>query len=155
MSSTMSYILFRVVFVIGIILLCMVAAMPTQYWLNLAAYGRRRLLQAKGAKLQRALALQGVDFDSDESFLDRGVGLAIDHKHGLIFLAQPEGEAYQTAILSKAQLGAHTTLIRQEDGFHRCFVEISETSPTPRTWLLPCADSDLADEVNERLRQAL
>lgn len=151
MSLSDLYLLLHIFFMIGIILLCAIAAMPTRYWMALAAWGRRRLLQTKGEKLQKALALQGAVFTADESFLDRGVGLAMDHKQGLVFLAQADGKQYRTAILSKAQLGAHTTIVRQDEGFHRCFVEILETGATPRKWLLPCADSDLADEINSRL----
>lgn len=155
MSLQDLYILLHILFMIGIIVLCMVAAMPTRYWMALAAWGRRHLLHRKGEQLQKALALQGAAFAADESFLDRGVGLAMDHKQGLIFLAQKEGKQYKTAILPKVLLGAHTTIVRQDEGFHRCFVEILEAGATPRKWLLPCTDSDLADEINLRLSQNL
>lgn len=155
MSLSHTYLLIHILFMIGIVVLCMVAAMPTRYWRGLAAWGRQKLLRAKGEKLQKALALQGVHFAADESFLDRGVGLAMDHKQGLVLLAQPEGKQYQTAILAKSQLGAHTTIVKQVEGFHRCFVEIEQTGTQARTWRLPCADSELADEVNDRLTALL
>ena len=155
MSLPQLYLLFHILFMIGIILLCMVAAMPTRYWLTLASWVRRSLMRAKGRKLQQALALQGVEFSADESFLDRGVGLAIDHQRGLVFLAQPDGKHYQTTILPKAKLGTHMTIVQQEEGFHRCFVELSERDQTAHKWLLPCADSELAEEINTRLTQTL
>lgn len=154
MALPQIYLLLHILFMIGIIVLCMVAAMPTRYWMAVCAWGRKFLLQRKGEKLKKALALQGENFSSDESFLDRGVGLAIDHRHGLIFLAQPDGQRYQTTILQKSQLGTHATVIRQEEGFHRCFVEIAETGAASRKWLLPCVDSDLADEINRSLSKA-
>lgn len=104
------YSVLHILFMLGIIALCAVTGMPTRYWRALAAWGRKRWLRAKGEKLRKALALQGADFSSDESFLDQGVGLAIDHKRGLVFLAQPDGRHYQTTILSMSQLGPHTTL---------------------------------------------
>ena len=155
MSLFALYFTIHVLLMIGIIALCVVTGMPTRYWRALAAWGRQRWLRGKAKKLQKALAVQGADFASDESFLERGVGLAIDHTRGLVFLAQPEGKQYQSAILPKSQLGAHATVIRQEEGFHHCFVEIEQTEAPTRKWLLPCADSDLADEINERLSQAL
>lgn len=151
MSFSDLYILFHILFMIGIIVLCTVVGMPTRYWVALGAWARERLLDAKGEKLKKALALQGANFSADESFVDRGVGLAIDDKHGLVFLAQPDGKRYQTAILPVARLGAHETVVRQDEGFHSCFVEISETGAKARKWLLPCTDSDLADEINNRL----
>lgn len=154
MSFSDLYALFHILFMIGIILLCTIVGMPTRYWIRLGGWAKKRLLLTKGEKLQKALALQGENFASDESFIDRGVGLAIDHKRGLVFLAQPDGKHYQTAILLRAQLGAHETIVRQEEGFHRYFVEIVETGATARKWLLPCTDSDLADEINERLEDA-
>lgn len=153
MSLSDLYTLFHILFMVGIILLCTVVGMPTRYWVVLGGWARGRFLQAKGEKLQKILALQGVSFSADESFLDRGVGLAIDHKRGLVFLAQPDGKQYQTAILPRANLGAHETIVSQENGFHRCFVEISEIGTSARKWLLPCADSDLADEINHRLEE--
>lgn len=155
MSLYEVYFTIHILLMIGIIALCAVTGMPTRYWRTLAAWGKQRWLRAKGEKLQKALALQGTNFSSDESFLERGVGLAIDHTQGLVFLAQPEGNQYQTAILPKSQLGGHTTVVRQDEGFHHCFVEIEQTGVSSRKWLLPCADSDLADEINNRLSQAL
>lgn len=153
MSLSDLYTLFHILFMIGIIVLCTVVGMPTRYWIVLSGWAKGRLLHAKGERLQKALAQQGASFSADESFLDRGVGLAIDHKRGLVFLAQPDGKQYQTAILPMAQLGAHATVVRQEEGFHRCFIEIYETGAAMRKWLLPCADSDLADEINYRLEE--
>lgn len=147
------YSVFHILFLLGVIALCVVTGMPTRYWRALAAWGRRRWLRVKGERLRKALALQGVNFLSDESFLDQGVGLAIDHERGLVFLAQPDGGQYQTAILSTSQLGAHTTVVRQEDGFQNCFVEISESGTATRKWLLPCADSALANEINNQLNK--
>lgn len=155
MSLSQLYFLFHVLFMIGIIVLCVVAAMPTRYWMLLSEWVRKRLVRAKGKELQKAIALQGVEFSSDESFLDRGVGLAIDHQRGLVFLAQPDGKKYQTDVLLKSKLGQHRTIIRQDEGFHRCFVEIQELGLSERKWLLPCADSDLADEINNRLDEVL
>lgn len=149
------YLVIHILFMLGIIVLCTVAAMPTRYWQILGSWGKQRLSHAKGKKLQSVLALQGVRFEGDESFLDRGVGLAIDHKQGLVFLAQPDGKQYQTAIVPKTSLGPHAAIIRQEDGFHRNFVEILETSSPTRKWLIPCSDSDLANEINSRLSAAL
>lgn len=155
MALPQIYLYFHVLFMIGIIVLCMLAAMPTRYWMGVSAWGRQYLLRKRGDKLKKALALQGENFLSDESFLDRGVGLAIDKGKGLIFLAQKEGQRYKTAILPKSQLGTHETIIRQEDGFQRCFLEISQIGPSAHKWLLPCMDSDLADEINSRLNEAL
>lgn len=154
MTISQLYLLFHVLFMIGIIILCMVVGMPTRYWWAVAAWLRHRLLNSKGKKLQKALALQGEEFLSDESFLDRGVGLAIDHKRGLVFLAEPDGKHYQTAVLPKSQLGEHRMVVQQADGFHHFFVEISETGTAPRKWRLPCADSELADEINRKLNKA-
>ena len=151
MSFPDLYTLLHILFMIGIIALCMVAAMPTRYWVILGSWARGRLLHAKGEKLKKVLALQEASFSADESFLDRGVGLAMDHKRGLVFLAQPNGKQYQTAILPKTQLGAHETIVLQENGFHRCFIEIFQTGAAARKWRLPCVDSDLADEINDWL----
>lgn len=148
-----TYVFLHILFMIGIVILCTAVGMPTRYWMILGAKIRERFLHAKGEKLKKALQSQGVTFSSDESFLDRGVGLAIDHQRGLIFLAQPDGKQYQTTILPKARLGAHSTLINQVDGFQRCFLEISETGADAQKWRLPCADSELADEINNRLEQ--
>lgn len=148
-----TYVLLHILFMIGIIVLCTAVGMPTRYWVILGARIREHFLHTKGEKLKKALSLQGVDFSSDESFLERGVGLALNHQHGLIFLAQPEGKQYKTAIIPKTQLGAHSTIINQVDGFHRCFLEISETGAHAQKWLLPCADSELADDINSRLEQ--
>lgn len=145
------YVFLHIFFMIGIIVLCTAVGMPTRYWVVLGGKIRERFLHTKGEKLKKALQLQGIDFPSDESFLDSGVGLAINYQSGLIFLAQPDGKKYKTAIFSKAQLGAHTTIINQVDGFQRCYLEISETGKNAKTWRLPCADSELADEINNRL----
>lgn len=153
MSLFDTYFILHILFMVGIIILCTAVGMPTRYWMILGTKIRARFLHSRGEKLKKALQSQGVTFSSDESFLDRGVGLAIDHQRGLIFLAQPKGKQYQTTILPKARLGAHATLINQIDGFHRCFLKISETGTNSQTWLLPCADSELADEINDRLEQ--
>lgn len=147
------YIFLHIFFMIGIIVLCAAVGMPTRYWVVLGGRIRAHFLYAKGRKLKKALQLQDIHFSSDESFLDRGVGLAIDHQRGLMFLAQPEGSHYQTAILPKAQIGAHTTIINQVEGFHRCYLEVLENGANAKKWRLPCADLDLADEINDKLTQ--
>lgn len=153
MSFFHVYVFLHILLMLGIIALCAGAGMPTRYWLALGSRIRQRFLQNKGKKLKKALRLQGIDFPLDESFLDCGVGLAIDHQRGLIFLAQPEKDKYETAVLSKAQLGTHTVFINQVDGFQRCYLDISQIGDCEKKWRLPCADADLATEINDALGQ--
>ena len=122
------YTLFHIFFMLGIIALCTITGMPSRYWVVLGAKARRFLQQGKRKRLHQAFAAQGQAFTADESFLEQGVGLALDHQRGLVFLAQPNGKDYQSAILPKTHLGAHAAIVRQEEGFHHYFVEIADAS---------------------------
>lgn len=146
---------FHVLFMIGIIVLCLVAAMPTRGWMLVAAKGKSFLRRGIKRKLEAALAAQKQPFSPDESYLSQGVGLALDHTRGLVFLAQPEGDVFRCAIQPQTQLGPHRLVVEQENGFHRCFIEIPQIGQGLPAWRLPCRDSDVANEIDQTLYKAL
>lgn len=155
MENSALFTPFHVLFMIGIIILCLVAAMPTRGWMLVTDKSKRFLRRGIKRKLEEALAAQKQAFTPDESYLPQGVGLALDHTRGLVFLAQPEGETLRCAIQSQAQLGPHRLVVDQENGFHRCFIEIAQVGQAAASWRLPCRDSEVANEIDQTLYKAL
>ena len=146
---------FHVLFMVGIIILCLVAAMPTRGWMLVSDKTKRFLRRGIKRKLEAALAAQQQAFHPDESYLPQGVGLALDHARGLVFLAQPEGEMFRCAIQPQTQLGSYRLVVEQENGFHRCFIEILQAGEAQPAWRLPCRDSEVANEIDRTLYKAL
>lgn len=142
---------FHLLFITVTLILCAVAAMPTRAWLAMGERLNASLLKRKQARLKAALAAQSRPFWPDESFLDRGVGLAVDHARKLIFLAMPDGAQMRAEILPLSAIGSHKAQTRQENGFQENFVEITAPGGIRPLWRLPCGDAALADEVNGAL----
>jgi hypothetical protein len=143
--------IFHWLFIIGTLILCAVAAMPTRGWLIISERVKGNVVHRKQKRLEEALAAQRHAFSPDESFLDRGVGLAVDHAQRLVFLAMPDGAQMRAEILPVAALSAHETSMRLDNGFQEYFVEISTPGGLRPSWRLPCGDAALADEVDGAL----
>ncbi|MDE1907581.1 MAG: hypothetical protein KGH75_14140, partial [Rhodospirillales bacterium] len=133
------------------LVLCAVAALPTRFWVRTGEWGKTRLLRGKQARLKDALAAQRRPFTPDESFLDRGVGLAVDHERKLVFLACPQNGGMRAEILPSSALGQHEARIVSDNGFQENFVEILTPGTANPVWRLPCGDSELAAEVDSAL----
>ena len=143
--------IFHWLFIIITLLLCAVAALPTRFWVRVGEWVKTRGLQGKQARLQAALVQQRRPFTPDESFLNRGVGLAMDHERKLVFLACPQNGRMRAEILPSSALGQHMVLMQSDHGFQENFVEISIPGTAQPVWRLPCADSELAAEVDNAL----
>lgn len=143
--------IFHWLFIIITLLLCAVAALPTRFWLRIGEWVKTRLLRGKQARLKDALAAQPSPFTPDESFLDRGVGLAVDHERKLVFLACPQNGKMRAEILPSSALGQHEALILSDNGFQENFVEILTPGMANPVWRLPCTDAELAAEVDSAL----
>ncbi len=143
--------IFHWLFIITTLVLCAVAALPTRFWLRTGEWLKTRRLRGKQARLQEALAAQRRPFTPEESFLERGVGLAIDHERKLVFLASPQNGRIRAEILPNAALGQREVLVLSDHGFQENFVEISTPGLANPLWRLPCADAELAAEVDRAL----
>lgn len=144
----------HVLFMLGIIVLCLVAAMPTRAWAVVAERFKRFMARRVRQRLEAAFSTQSQNFSADESYLPYGVGLALDHASGLVFLAEPEKSALRSAVLPRAQLGAPRMVVEQRDGFHHYFIEIEQAGGNRPVWRLPCQDADLAAKIEQRLQGA-
>lgn len=145
--------IFHWLFIISTLILCAVAAMPTRGWLALGERLKGGALKRKQRRLEAALAAQLQPFQPDVSFLDRGVGLAVDHAHKLVFLAVPEGAKMYAEILPASALGAHQALTRLDNGFQDHVVEIAASAGARPLWQLFCGDAALAAEIDGALAQ--
>ncbi|MGE4481907.1 hypothetical protein [Acidocella sp.] len=105
-------------------------------------------LRRTQTQLEQALAAQQRPFTPGESFLDRGVGLAIDHAQGLVFLATPDKAGMRADILPASALGTHSARTKLDNGFQEHFVEIGAPGTTRPAWRLSCPDTALAVEVD-------
>ncbi|MBU6449922.1 MAG: hypothetical protein KGQ26_09895 [Rhodospirillales bacterium] len=143
--------IFHWLFIIITLLLCAVAALPTRFWLRTGEWAKARGLRGKQVQLKDALAAQRHPFTPDESFLDRGVGLAVDHERKLVFLACPQNGAMRAEILPSSALGPHEARILSDNGFQENFVEILTPGLANPVWRLPCGDTELAAEVDSAL----
>lgn len=143
--------IFHWLFIIGTLILCAVAAMPTRGWLTIAGRLKGGTTRRKQKRLEEALAAQHRPFTPDESFLDRGVGLAVDRTQQLVFLAVPDGAQMRAEILHTSALGEHTARTELDNGFQEHFVEIATPGAIRPFWRLPCGDAALADEVDGAL----
>ncbi len=143
--------IFHWLFIISTLILCAVAAMPTRAWLSIAERVKTSTVRRQQKRLEEALAAQRRPFTPDESFLDRGVGLALDHAQGLVFLAVPDGAQTRAEILPASALGAHEARMRLDNGFQEHFVDISAPGAARPSWRLPCGDAALAFEVDGAL----
>ncbi len=143
--------IFHWLFIITTLILCAVAAMPTRGWLAVAERFKSSTLQRKQKRLEAALAAQRRPFTPDESFLDRGVGLAVDHVQKLVFLAMPDGAQMRAEILPASALGTHEARTKQDNGFQEHIVEIAAPGATHSSWRLLCDDASLAFEVDGAL----
>jgi hypothetical protein len=146
-------VIFHWLFITGTLILCVVAAMPTRGWLALGSWVKNGALKRKQKRLEDALAAMQQPFRPDVSFLDRGVGLAVDHAHRLVFLAMPDGAQMRAEILPATALGAHQARTKLDNGFQEHVVEIAAPGSARPFWRLICDDAALADEVNGALAQ--
>ena len=143
--------IFHWLFIIITLVLCAVAALPTRFWLRTGELIKARDLRGKRLRLQKALAAQHLPFTPDESFLDRGVGLAMDHGRKLVFLACPQGGGMRAEILPSVALGGHEACMQSDHGFQEYFVEISIPGKAQPVWRLACENAELAAEVDGAL----
>ena len=139
---------FHWLFIVTTLVLCAVAGLPTRFWLRSGEWLKSRGLRGKKIRLEEALAAQRRPFTADESFLDRGVGLAIDDKRRLVFLASMEGGGIRAGILPSTALGEHKVQMQSDNGFQEYFVEISAPGTAHPIWRLHCEDAELAAEVD-------
>ncbi len=143
--------IFHWLFIISTLILCAVAAMPTRGWLGMAERVKNRTMRHKQRRLEEALAGLHRPFLPDVSFLDRGVGLAVDHAHRLVFLAMPDGAQMRAEILPASALGAHEARTRLDNGFQEHIVDIVAPGAARTSWRLSCGDAALAAEVDGAL----
>lgn len=155
MSVASIFTVIHVLFMLGIIVLCLVAAMPTRGWMAVAEKVRRFMARGMRQRLEAAFSKQSQPFTPDENYMPYGVGLAFDHRRGLVFLAAPDKAALRCAIQPQAQLGAHRMVVEQKDGFHHYFIEIDQADSQRPAWRLPCQTADLAARIDQRLQGAL
>lgn len=146
--------IFHWLFIISTLILCAVAAMPTRAWLALADKFRNSTTRQKQRRFEAALAAQTQAFTPEQSFLPRGAGLALDHKRGLVFLAEPDGAQMRAAILPVSALGAHAARTLADNGFQEYVLEVEAPGTAHPSWRLRCADSDLAQEMDGALSNA-
>ncbi|WP_298216124.1 hypothetical protein [Acidocella sp.] len=135
---------FHWLFIIGTLVLCAIAALPTRAWLGLAGRFRASRLRSRWQRLEAALRSHPGPFSPDDNFLPRGGGLAADRGRGLVFLAEPDGARVRSAILPLAALGAHAARLKVENGFQEHVLEVETPGQEPPLWRLRCPDAELA-----------
>ncbi|MBU6419300.1 MAG: hypothetical protein KGQ79_06170 [Proteobacteria bacterium] len=143
--------IFHWLFIITTLVLCAVAVLPTRFWLRSGEWIKTRGLRTKQTRLQSLLAAQRQPFTPELSFLERGVGLAVDKGRALVFLASSENGGMRATILPCAALGGHALRMLSDNGFQEYFVEISTPGTAQPLWRLDCDDAPLAAEVDDAL----
>lgn len=143
--------IFHWLFIITTLVLCAVAVLPTRFWLRSGEWIKTHDLRTKQTRLQKLLAAQRQPFTPELSFLERGVGLAVDKGRALVFLASSESGGMRAAILPRAALGEHAMRMLSDNGFQEYFVEISAPGTTQPLWRLDCGDAQLAAEMDDAL----
>ncbi len=142
-------------FLITTLGLCIIAGMPTRFWMRMGEWITSRALRGKQVRLWNALGAQHHPFTPDTSFIERGVGLAMDHTRNLVFLAVPEGGQMKARILPRSALSAHAARMQSDNGFHQYFVEIITADSANPVWRLSCENATLAAEIADTLSQPL
>jgi hypothetical protein len=133
---------------------CAVSAFPTkwcmQLWEASVRLWRGHVRRALEHELARRAA--GTGFVAEQKFFARGVGLAVDKTHGLLFLAAPEGSRLSSAILPFTALHAVSAGEASDNGFYDYYVDLTLRDAVQPRWRLLCGENPaLAAEVKQLL----
>jgi hypothetical protein len=98
----------------------------------------------------------GTAFTPGPSFLAQGIGLAVDPAHRLLFLAEPNGSAMNSAIMPFAAINEVRRGEANNSGFYDYYVELNLRDAKKSSWRLLCGDNPaLADAVEKALTPVL
>lgn len=136
------------------LLLCAVSSFPTGWcvrlWSWCAGVWRGHVARRLERELGRRAA--GTGFAASSSFFARGVGLAVDRTHRLLFLAERDGENLCSAILPFMALRAVSAGEGRDSGFYDYYVDVAVRDGAKPNWRLLCGEDEaLAGEVRRAL----
>lgn len=137
---------------------CAVSAFPTKWCAQLwdASVGLWHGHVRRGLEHELARRAAGTGFVAEQKFFARGVGLALDKTHGLLFLAAREGSRLSSAILPFAALRAVSAGEASDSGFYDYYVELTLQDTAKPRWRLLCGENPaLAAEVRQALTDGL
>jgi hypothetical protein len=142
----------------GKVVISLAAASPTQWWLAWLGWISRTWQTRKVRRLRQAMDQKTANtgFCADLSFVPEGIGLAIDTRSQMLFLAEENGNAIAAMLLPVEALAAVRRGESNISGFHDHYVELRLHEGRKSKWRILCGDnSDLAKEVEQTVNAML
>lgn len=140
--------------IIATLILCVVSSFPTKWcqqgWGWMAGLWHGHVARRLGRELARRT--RGTRFAAAQSFLPRGVGLALDTERRQMFLAERDGGGLTSAVVDFASVSAVRKGEAYDAGFFDHYVELTVGDGQKPSWRLLCgANAGLAAEVEQAL----
>lgn len=131
---------------------CAAAAAPTLFFVRGGGWLKERYGRHVEHRLTRSLRKLSTDFQPEQTFFARGVGLAADFSARRFFVAERDGGKTQAAILPFSALQAIERGEVNQNGFYDIYVDLKVNDPSRPRWRLLLGENEaLAQDVQATL----